>query len=140
MRALVIDDDQRLRPIIARLMKCLGFELVMQAGDGEEAMQHLAGGPVDLILTDLRMPRMDGICFVRGLRKQGDKTPVIMLSGETDAESAARAMKAGVDHFVTKPVDPEVLSKTIRRLMTLHHRRERRHAPAEPAPPLRRRG
>ena len=117
MRILLVEDDTRLRTLVARLMRLFGFRDIAQANNGEEALEHLADRPVDLILTDMNMPGMDGIAMVRQLRKQGDQTPVIMLTGEDDAKTQARARRVGVNHYVHKPVDADELSQTIQRTL-----------------------
>lgn len=117
MRILLVEDDARLRNLVARLMRVFGFHDIAQANNGEEALEHLAGKPVDLILTDMKMPGMDGIAMVRQLRKQGDTTPVIMLTGEDDARTQARAKRVGVTHYVHKPIDADELSETIQRTL-----------------------
>jgi two-component system, chemotaxis family, chemotaxis protein CheY len=118
MRILLVEDDTRLRTLVARLMRLFGFRDIAQANNGEEALEHLAAGnDVDLILTDMNMPGMDGIAMVRQLRKQGDQTPVIMLTGESDAKTQARAKRVGVTHYVHKPIDADELSETIQQTL-----------------------
>ena len=117
MRILLVEDDARLRNLVARLMRVFGFRDIAQANNGEEALERLADGPVDLILTDMNMPGMDGIAMVRQLRRQGDTTPVIMLTGEDDARTQARAKRVGVTHYVHKPIDADELSETIQRTL-----------------------
>jgi CheY-like chemotaxis protein len=118
MRILLVEDDARLRNLVARLMRVFGFHDIAQANNGEEALEHLAAGnDVDLILTDMNMPGMDGIAMVRQLRKQGDRTPVIMLTGEDDAKTQARAKRVGVTRYVHKPIDADELSDTIQQTL-----------------------
>jgi DNA-binding response OmpR family regulator len=117
MRILLVEDDARLRNLVARLMRVFGFRDIAQANNGEEALEQLADKPVDLILTDMNMPGMDGIAMVRQLRRQGDRTPVIMLTGEDDAKTQARAKRVGVTHYVHKPIDADELSDTIQQTL-----------------------
>jgi two-component system chemotaxis response regulator CheY len=113
MHALVIDDDARLRQVLNRLLRCGGFDTVDEAADGEEALTALGSIHPDLILTDCQMPRMDGIAFVRQLRARGDRTPVIMLSGQGDPHVVVTAVKAGVNNYLPKPIHPDVLFEKI---------------------------
>jgi len=113
MHALVIDDDARLRQVLTRLLRTGGFDTVDEAADGEEALRTLASVHPDLILTDCQMPRMDCIAFVRQLRARGDRTPVIMLSGQGDPHLVVTAVRAGVNNYLPKPIHPDVLFEKI---------------------------
>jgi DNA-binding response OmpR family regulator len=115
MRVMLVDDDARMRQVLARLLLSAGLTVSHEAGDGEEALAALSADPdgVDLIVTDCRMPRMDGIAFVTALRKRGDTTPVIMLSGEHDPHLIVRAVRAGVDNYVPKPLNPAAFFEKI---------------------------
>lgn len=113
MRVLLVDDDSRMRQVLARLLLVAGFSAVDEVSDGEEALSHLSHDSVDLIVTDCRMPRMDGISLVTALRLRGNHTPVIMLSGEHDPALIVRAVKAGVNNYVPKPIHPETFFEKI---------------------------
>jgi DNA-binding response OmpR family regulator len=113
MRVMLVDDDARMRQVLARFLASAGFRAVDEVGDGEEALAHLAVTRVDLIITDCNMPRMDGLAFVTVLRGRGDTTPVIMLSGQDDPQLIVRAIRAGVNNYVPKPIHPENLFEKI---------------------------
>ena len=113
MNCLLIDDDARLRQVLARLLRMSGWDAVHEAGDGEEALSALLTLHPDLILTDCQMPRLDGIAFVRQLRARGDQTPVIMLSGQGDPHLVVTAIRAGVNNYLPKPINPEILFEKI---------------------------
>jgi DNA-binding response OmpR family regulator len=113
MHVLVIDDDSRLRQVLARLLRVSGFDVVDEAADGQAALDMLATIHPDLIITDCQMPRLDGIAFVRQLRAQSDRTPVIMLSGLCEPHQVVIAAKAGVDNFLPKPISPHLLMEKI---------------------------
>jgi CheY-like chemotaxis protein len=106
MRVVVVEDDVQLRTVLAVFFRSMGAEVLAQSADGQEALDVLADDDVqpDLILTDCQMPRLDGISMVRQLRQRGDRTPVIMMSGQTDPTVQQMALKAGVDRFLTKPL------------------------------------
>jgi DNA-binding response OmpR family regulator len=120
MRVLLVENDLHLRPVVARLMRCFGFDSVAEAGDGKEALSQLEGQSVDLILTDCDMPGMDGIDLTRKLRQRGDTTPIIMLSGRDDAKIVAKARRAGVSDYIQKPIDAKALSASIDRALGEH--------------------
>lgn len=107
MRVMVVDDDSRMRQVLAKLLQSSGFDCVDEVGDGEEALSRLVETHVDLIVTDCQMPRMDGIALVTALRAKGDLTPIIMLSGQDDPQLVVRAIRAGVNNYVPKPIHPE---------------------------------
>ena len=119
MHALVIDDDSRLRQVLVRLLRLGGFATVDQAGDGQEALQALSRQPADLIVTDFQMPRMDGLALVRHLRSAGDQTPIIMISGHGQPQQIVAAIKAGVNNYLPKPINPEVLFDKISQTLGL---------------------
>jgi len=113
MRVMIVDDDSGMRQVLSGLLRSSGFQVVEEVGDGDEALARLAVVKVDLIITDCIMPRMDGVAMVRALRKRGDRTPVIMLSGQDDPHVIVRAIRAGVDNYVPKPIHPENLFEKI---------------------------
>jgi CheY-like chemotaxis protein len=118
--ALVVENDPRIRPLVVRLIRSCGFQSVAEAGDGKEALDYLAAhDDIDLILTDMDMPRMGGTELVRRLRAEGVRTPVIMLSAQDDEAVIEQARKAGISAYLSKPVDARKLSQTIHRTLAL---------------------
>ena len=87
------------------------------AADANAAVQALRTHPYDLVLLDLRMPGIDGIQLVETLRIWGESVPVLMISGYGTVENAVRAMHLGTDDFLTKPVEPDVLSAKVADLL-----------------------
>jgi CheY-like chemotaxis protein len=110
---MLVDDDARMRQVLAKLLESAGFREVEQVSDGQEALARLTAVPVDLIITDCCMPRMDGMAMVTTLRARGDLTPIIMLSGQDDPQQIVRAIRAGVNNYVPKPIHPENLFEKI---------------------------
>jgi CheY-like chemotaxis protein len=91
---------------------------VTLVGDGLAALQAAEGGGFDLALIDLRMPNMDGTDFTRAYRQRelpGSHLPIIALTANAAEEARADCLRAGMDDFLTKPVDPEVLRRLILR-------------------------
>ena len=107
MRVMIVDDDPEMRQVLSRLLRSSGFDPVDEVGDGDEALARLAAMHVDLIITDCVMPRMDGVALVTALRARGDRTPVIMLSGQDDPHVVVKAVRAGVNNYIPKPIRPE---------------------------------
>ncbi|MEJ2540713.1 MAG: sigma-54 dependent transcriptional regulator [Gemmatimonadota bacterium] len=105
---LVVDDDRVFRLSTAALLEGEGYR-VTGAADAEEAVERLSRDRFDLIVLDLRMPGLDGIGLAEVLRTRGEGAPILMISGFGTVDAAVRALHGGVDDFLTKPVEPEVL-------------------------------
>jgi two-component system response regulator HydG len=115
-RILVVDDDPTFRMTTAALLEADGY-VVDTAPDGQQAVDRLKDRPFDLLLVDLRMPGIDGISLVEALRLWGHDVPILMISGFGTVDSAVRALQTGVDDFLLKPVEPEVLSARVAELL-----------------------
>jgi two-component system nitrogen regulation response regulator NtrX len=115
-RILLVDDDRAFRLSTAELLRQDGYRVVM-AGDAIEAAEALERGRFDLMLLDLRMPGLDGITLLEVLRKRGEGVPILMVTGFGTIETAVRSLHTGADDFLTKPVDPDVLSARVAELL-----------------------
>ena len=115
-RILVVDDDRAFRVSTATLLREDGYR-VLEAGNGSEAVEVLEEDSVDLILADLKMPGLDGIQLVEVLRRWGEGIPILMVSGFGTVETAVEALHTGADDFLTKPVEPDVLSGKVAELL-----------------------
>ena len=115
---LVVDDSETVRKLLTLTLKMKGYQTVT-AGDGMEALERLAVGSVDLVITDLNMPEMDGYELVSTIRRQGPNKdiPVIMLSTEGEEEDRRRGLDAGVDLYLTKPASPQQLLSSVEKLL-----------------------
>jgi len=114
MRALVVDDSIPARRHAGRMLADLGFE-VFEAGDGGEALQVLQRlGPVELVLLDWNMPYVDGLWFLRSLRREAiyKDVLVVMATGNTDLASVQQALGEGANEYLMKPfTQPLLLDK-----------------------------
>ena len=111
MRALVLDDSRAMRMVLSRLLRERGWDVV-EAGDGQEGLQVLAGGPApELALVDWNMPVMNGLDFVRAVRKDPAMSGVtlVMVTTESEHGQVVRALAAGAHEYVFKPFTPEAL-------------------------------
>ncbi|WP_240756732.1 response regulator [Roseicella aquatilis] len=119
MHALVIDDATTVRLFHRGVLEKAGFS-VTEAMNGLEALEQAlaATTPLDLLLVDVNMPRMDGYAFLRAIRVEPGLrgTPAIMISTEREGHDADRAFEAGANLFLVKPVRPEVLGRLARAL------------------------
>ncbi len=104
---LIIDDSNTMRKIVTRSLRQAGYEFdkILEAGDGQEALQVLAGEKVDLILSDINMPNMDGVEFLR--QKNADDSlkaiPVVMITTESGSEILQEALSLGAAGSIKKP-------------------------------------
>ncbi len=105
-RILVVDDEQNMRTILRGLLSREGY-LVEEAADGREAAAALerSGGNVHVVITDLRMPGMDGMELLQHIGVNYPGRPVVMITAHGTVDTAVEAMKVGAFDFVTKPFD-----------------------------------
>ncbi len=99
-RILVIDDDALMRDSLAQTLAGAGYEVVT-APSGRHGLDEIGRGSFDLVLTDLKMPNMNGIEMLRELRRRGDETPVILLTAYATIDTAVSAMKGGAADYLT---------------------------------------
>jgi len=103
-RVLVVDDEQSLRKVLAATLQREGYEVTV-CGDGEEAISSLERDGADVVVTDLVMPRMDGLSLLRKVVSRHPDVPVIVITAHGRIDSAVEAMKAGAFDFIAKPFD-----------------------------------
>ena len=118
-RILLVDDSQTIRNLLSLVLRQLGYE-VATARDGVEALELAARQPLDLIITDLNMPRMDGLTFIAKWRagETGHRTPIIMLSTEAQSHDRQSALDQGADLYMIKPVSAPDLAKALESLLS----------------------
>ena len=116
-RVLVIDDSSTMRKIVSRSLRQAGldFDEILEAGDGQEALDLLAKENVDLILSDINMPNMDGIEFLRQKKEiDGIKNiPVVMITTEGGADIIGEAKELGAAGNIKKPFTPDKINEVI---------------------------
>ncbi|NII54059.1 sigma-54 dependent transcriptional regulator [Luteibacter sp. SG786] len=117
-RILVVDDEAKMRRILELSLKSMGHD-VEQASDGQEALAILETGSFDLVLTDLRMPRLDGIGLLRALREADNDIPVIVMTAYGTIETAVAAMKVGAADYVIRPFEMETIEMAVTRALTM---------------------
>ena len=117
---LVVDDEQPVRRMVGRLVKSLGYA-AEEADSGEAALALLGKTVVDLVITDLKMPGMDGLTLAQKLLEDNRDRPVLLMTAYADLESARRAVSIGVYEYFTKPFDVADVGAGINR--ALEHRR-----------------
>ncbi len=117
VRVLIVDDSSVMRKIVERSLRQAGLDplVVREAGTGLEALEVLRSGHVDLILTDINMPSMDGLEFVRQLKAQNlaPGVPVVMITTESSEEHVKQAIFAGARGYIRKPFTPEQVKERV---------------------------
>ena len=117
--ALVVDDSPTMRQMVAFTLTNAGFKVV-EAEDGKDAVNKVAAEPkVDIVVTDLNMPEMDGISLIKELRKMVafKFTPILMLTTESAADKKQAGKEAGATGWIVKPFNPELMLKIIAKLL-----------------------
>ena len=117
---LIVDDERPVRMMVGRLVKSLGY-MAEEAESGEAALALLSRTAVDLVITDLKMPGMDGLSLAQKLLEENRDRPVLLMTAYADLESARRAVSIGVYEYFTKPFDVSDVGAGINR--ALEHRR-----------------
>ncbi|MGZ8975773.1 sigma-54-dependent transcriptional regulator [Methylomagnum sp.] len=115
-RVLVADDEPNARRMLQILLSGLGYE-VLTAGDGKEALGLIDDHAVDLVVTDLNMPELDGLELLTALRAAGNTVPVIVVTAYGTVESAVAAMKQGAFDFLIRPLDVDQVELVVRRAL-----------------------
>ncbi len=106
--AMVVDDSISIRKLVGRTLKAVGFD-ILEAANGKEAIDQLGGISVQLVITDLNMPVMDGLELIRAMRElPGHKfTPVVFLTTENETSMRDQARAAGATAWLVKPFHPD---------------------------------
>ena len=117
MRVLTVDDSRTILAMLHHTLSNAGFE-VLQAEDGQKGLDMLSREKVDVVITDINMPRLDGFGFIEGMRADPNHraTPVLVLTTESDAAKKQRARDAGATGWIVKPFDPVKLVEAVRRV------------------------
>jgi two-component system response regulator PilR (NtrC family) len=130
-RVLVVDDEAGMRDFLALLLEGEGFE-VATAADGGEALRLFDERPADLVISDIRMPKMDGVALLGDLRQRDPALPVVLVTAYASAESAIQAMKLGAVDYITKPFKVAEVKLVLQRVLAARPRAAQREAPPEP--------
>lgn len=117
-RIMTVEDSTSLREMITFTLGEAGYD-VAEAGDGQEALDKLKGFPADLVITDLNMPRMNGIELTRELRSSPAYkfVPIVFLTTESQLQKKQAAKEAGATAWIVKPFKPEQLLQVVRKVL-----------------------
>jgi two-component system chemotaxis response regulator CheY len=108
LKILLVDDNHHMRVLLAEILKAVGVRQIYEASDGAQGLQMMRNHSIDIVMTDLSMQPLDGIDFVRLLRRSPDSPnqmcPVIMITGHSTMGRVLEARNAGVNEFLAKPL------------------------------------
>ncbi|NPU94093.1 MAG: response regulator [Gammaproteobacteria bacterium] len=117
-KILAVDDSASMRQMVSFTLQGAGYEVV-EACDGQEALNKAKQGQVDLVLSDVNMPVMDGIALIKNLRSLPNYkfTPILMLTTESAADKKSEGKAAGATGWIVKPFNPDQLLNTIKKVL-----------------------
>jgi two-component system chemotaxis response regulator CheY len=115
---LIVDDSASLRQVVGIALRGAGY-VVIEAVDGKDGLNKLQGQKIHLIISDVNMPVMDGICFLKEVKKNPAYrfTPVIMLTTESSQDMKSRGQEAGAKAWMVKPFKPEQMLNAVSKLL-----------------------
>ena len=118
LKTFLVEDEVVIREMIKKMIpwEQYGFELAGEASDGEMALPLILKSKPDLLITDIKMPFMDGLSLSRIVREEFPKTKILIISGYDDFEYAREAISIGVDQYILKPVTRMSLRKVLQEL------------------------
>lgn len=117
VRVAIADDHALVRRGLRAILESdPGIEVVLEVNDGEALMEALATNDVDVVLSDIRMPRLDGISVVNRLRRGANRLPVILLTSYGEGQYLERCVQAGANAYLLKDVEPEVLVEAVHKV------------------------
>ncbi len=116
MKILLVEDDEPLAEMLSKALKSQHY-LVELATDGQAGWELVEAFEYDLILLDLMLPKLDGISFCKKLRKEGDRTPILLMTGQDSSTHKIIGLDAGADDYIVKPFDVQELLAQIRALL-----------------------
>lgn len=112
-KILIADDSQTMRVFIKIFMKKLAGVRVTEATDGFDAIEKIKNEDFDLIITDINMPRMDGLQLIGSIRGMGIETPIIILSTRGEERDVEKGLSLGANDYVTKPITGHTFTSTV---------------------------
>lgn len=117
MKILVVDDEEGARELFNTILTDEGYEVTL-AVDGQEALTCMQSDPYDLVVTDIKMPGMDGLQLLQEIRKAGSRADVIMVTAYGEVESYLKAMSLGAAEYINKPIRIKELKRIVHKVLT----------------------
>ncbi len=118
-KILFVEDSPTMRRIIANSLRQVGFDEIIEAENGVDALEKLEGKEIDLVVTDWNMPEMNGAELVKTLREMPAyaEVPIVMITTRGMKDDVMTAMKLGVNGYIVKPFTPEILQEKLRSII-----------------------
>ncbi|MFA4952311.1 response regulator [Brevundimonas sp.] len=115
VKVMVIDDQQTMRSLVRNGLREIGMTDIREASDGEDGLRQLLGSPVNLVISDYNMPKLDGLNLLRAVRAAPQLKSIgfIMLTGRADGDLVKRAVQFGVNNYLVKPFTVATLRQKI---------------------------
>lgn len=127
-RILVADDMPTIRDLVKSQLKAMGYKSIVEAADGEQAMNILvsnfnAGTPIQLVISDWNMPKMTGLEFLKQVRASSDwaNLPFVLLTSESERDQVTEAILAGVSQYVVKPFAAKIFEEKLKGVWAKHN-------------------
>lgn len=117
MKILVVDDEEGARELFHTILTDEGYEVTL-ANDGQDALSRMHGNAFDLVVTDIKMPGMDGLQLLQEIRKAGSRADVIMVTAYGEVESYLKAMSLGAAEYINKPIRIKELKRIVHKVLT----------------------
>ncbi len=119
LRALVVDDSQNMRKSVIFALQKWPEMVCIEAQDGAEALKKMTLGKIDIVITDINMPLLDGLKLIAHIRQQPQwqAVPIVVITTESAEEDRARAMNLGANAYLTKPVQAPDVMREVKRLL-----------------------
>jgi two-component system chemotaxis response regulator CheY len=120
IKVLIVDDFATMRRIVKGVLKQLGFNNIIEAEDGNAALEELKKEKIGLIVSDWNMPNMSGLDLLKAVRgnEQFKSIPFIMVTAEGQKENVIEAVKSGVSNYIVKPFTPETFNEKLQKVFT----------------------
>ena len=120
MKILVVDDFATMRRILKNNLRQLGFSDILEAEDGQLALEELKKNKVDLIISDWNLPNMNGLELLKAVRgvESLKQIPFVMVTAEGQKDNVMEAAKAGVSYYIVKPFTPETLEEKLKKVLS----------------------
>lgn len=109
---LVVDDESDVRDLLSKFLTRRGYK-VQTAADGEAAIEAIREGRPDIVLLDIRLPKIDGLSVLQRLRDESDDVAIITMSGSADEDTARKSLELGAADFITKPFNLPYLETSL---------------------------
>ena len=115
---LIVDDARSMRGLVAMTLKSAGYEVV-EACDGQDAVEKIGQHNINMVISDLNMPRMDGISFIRAVKANPKYKflPIVMLTTESEESKKKQGQLAGAKAWIVKPFKPDTVLKVVKKII-----------------------